>query len=224
MAVLIGQAVGMLVTMALLAISGELRPGMEALAWSALASAVGALGLFVFYLALSRGQMGLVAPLTALIAASIPAAIGLARGDEAGVLVLVGMLSALAAVVLISMPERRLGVATASAPQGARARESLLIVIAGLAFAAFFLAIDASHEAGGALWWPLLGIKVAGTATALGALLAVLLLRRAPPTRVTRVALIVGMLAGLGDLGGNLFFVLATGIGELAVVVVLASL
>jgi drug/metabolite transporter (DMT)-like permease len=34
----------------------------------------------------------------------------------------------------------------------------------------------------------------------------------------------MGVLAGMGDLGGNLFFVLASGVGELAVVVVLSSL
>jgi drug/metabolite transporter (DMT)-like permease len=32
------------------------------------------------------------------------------------------------------------------------------------------------------------------------------------------------MLAGLGDLGGNVFFVLATQVGELAVAVILSSL
>jgi drug/metabolite transporter (DMT)-like permease len=34
----------------------------------------------------------------------------------------------------------------------------------------------------------------------------------------------MGILAGLGDLGGNLFFVLASDVGELAVVVVVSSL
>lgn len=224
MAVFLAQSVGLVIAVGLLALSSEPMPGADALVWAGLAGASGALGLGAFYLALSRGTMGLVAPLTALLAATIPAVVGIATGEVVGPVVLAGMGAALAAVVLISLPDTRPGSPALVMLRGARMREWLLIGLAGLGFAAFFLGIDASHAAGGAVWWPLLLIKLAGTATIVVAAVALVPLGRLPAIRPARAALLMGSLAGLGDLGGNLFFVLASGEGDLAVVVVLASL
>jgi drug/metabolite transporter (DMT)-like permease len=168
--------------------------------------------------------MGLVAPLTALIGAAVPALIGIAAGDVMGPLELVGIGSALAAVVLISLPGQRLGSPSLARYRGSQAREWLLIIAAGLGFGGFFLCVDASHAAGGETWWPLMMLKLAGTSGMLLACLVLTLASRAPRLRVGRAALLMGSLAGLGDLGGNLFFVLASDVGDLAVVVVIASL
>jgi drug/metabolite transporter (DMT)-like permease len=222
--VLLAQATGLILTLGLLIVSNEPVPGTEALALAAAAGVSGSLGLAAFYLALSRGTMGLVAPLTALIAAAVPALIGIAGGDETGPLVLAGIISALTAVVLISVPERGLGMPVLPTFHGSRTREWLLIIVAGIGFSGFFLAIDASHAAGGEVWWPLLMVKVAGTLGVGAAYIGLLVLGRAPNVRLGQAALLMGILAGLGDLGGNLFFVLASDLGELAVVVVIASL
>ncbi|HKZ91258.1 MAG TPA: hypothetical protein VJZ50_03900, partial [Candidatus Limnocylindrales bacterium] len=72
MTVLLAQSAGLVVALGLLMLSGEPAPGRDALLWAALAGASGSLGLGAFYLALSRGTMGLVAPLTALMAAIVP--------------------------------------------------------------------------------------------------------------------------------------------------------
>jgi drug/metabolite transporter (DMT)-like permease len=223
-AVLLAQSAGLVISSGLLLVSGEPMPGTEALLWGAAAGVSGSVGLGGFYLALSRGTMGLVAPLTALIAAAVPALVGIAGGDRTGPLVLVGMASALVAVVLIALPDRRPGTPALPTFHGSKAREWLLIVIGGLGFAGFFLCIDASHAAGGAVWWPLVMVKIAGTlgVVAVGGVLAVT--GRASRVRPGRAALLMGGLAGLGDLGGNLFFVLASDVGELAVVVVISSL
>jgi len=223
-AVLLAQSSGLVIALGLLLISREPMPGTEALLWGAAAGVSGSIGLGAFYLALSRGTMGLVAPLTALIAAAVPASIGIAGGDETGPLVLAGVLSALLAVVLMSMPDRRPGVPALPTYHGSRAREWLLIVVGGLGFSGFFLCIDASHDAGGAVWWPLFMVKVAGTLSVGAVFGASIALRRPQAIRLGRAALVMGALAGLGDLGGNLFFVLASDVGELAVVVVIASL
>ena len=199
-------------------------PGTEALLWAAAAGVSGSVGLGAFYLALSRGTMGLVAPLTALIAAAVPALIGVADGDRTGPLVLAGMLSALASVVLIAMPERTRGTPALPAFHGSRLREWLLIIVGGLGFSGFFLCIDASHGAGGAVWWPLVMVKMAGTLSAGLGCVALIAMGRFPIGRIGRAALLMSALAGIGDLGGNLFFVLASDVGELAVVVVIASL
>jgi len=223
-AALLAQGVGLVLASALLVVSGEPRPGDEALAWAAAAGVSGALGLAFFYLALSRGTMGLVAPLTALLGAAIPALVGLLGGDSASPLILAGMASALAAVVLISLPDRRLGSPVLPTYHGSRRREWLLILVASLGFAGFFLGVDASHEAGGQVWWPLFMVKLAGLASVIVATLLLRSLGRLPPMRAGSAALIVGSAAGVGDFGGNLFFVLASGSGELAVAVVLSSL
>lgn len=211
-------------SLGLLLVSGESVPGTEALLWAAGAGVSGSVGLGAFYLALSRGTMGLVAPLTALIAAAVPALVGVAGGDQVGPLVLAGIGTALVAVVLIAMPDRTPGTPSLPMFHGSRLREWLLIVIGGLGFSGFFLCIDASHAAGGAVWWPLVMVKVAGTLSVGAVVLGLAVAGRAPVRRFGRAALLMGALAGVGDLGGNLFFVLASDVGELAVVVVISSL
>jgi drug/metabolite transporter (DMT)-like permease len=208
----------------LLLLSGEAVPGSEALTLSAAAGLAGTFGLGCFYLALSRGTMGLVAPLTALLAAAWPAAVALATGSTVDRVSLLGMGIALLAVVLISVPDSRPGQPNLPTYHGSRLREWLLVLGASLGFGGFFLLIDAAHEAGGAVWWPLFVIKLAGVLAVLAATLLLAPLGRLPVWRFTRAALLMGALAGLGDLGGNLFFVLASAEGELAVVIVLTSL
>jgi drug/metabolite transporter (DMT)-like permease len=184
----------------------------------------GAGGIGAFYLALSRGTMGLVAPMTALLAAAWPAAFVMLTGEQVTTLALVGMAVALVAIVLISLPDRRLGTPVMPTYHGSRRREWLLVLGGALGFGGFFILVDASHEAGGAVWWPLLMVKLAGVATVVLAALVLLPFGRVPPLRLGAAALLVGTIAGLGDLGGNLFFVLASSEDELAVVIVLTSL
>ena len=223
-AVFMAQGVGLVVATLLLLVSGEALPSNEALAWGAAAGVSGACGLGSFYLALSRGTMGLVAPASALLAAAWPAAFSLLRGDDVSTLALAGMVVALVAIVLISVPDRRLGTPVMPTYHGSRRSEWLLILGAALGFGGFFLFIDASHEAGGAIWWPLFAVKLAGVLAVVAAALVLAPLGRFPGLKLGAAALLVGTVAGIGDLGGNLFFVLASDEGELAVVIVLTSL
>ena len=221
---LLGQGVGLVVALAALLITGEAVPPAIALGWAAVAGAAGAIGLALFYLALSRGTMGLVAPLTALLAAAIPATVGLLGGDPLTPVIGLGMLAAMAAVVLIAMPDRRLGTPVLPTYHGSRAREWLLIVASGLAFAAFFVSIDASHDAGGDTWWPMVMVKVAGVSVVGVGFLGLAALGRQPAMRPGRAAFVLGSLTGLCDLGGNVAFLLATAKGTLSVAVVISSL
>jgi drug/metabolite transporter (DMT)-like permease len=220
----VAQASGLVFAIVLLLIADESMPGDEALAYGALAGVSGALGIGCFYLALSRGMMGLVAPLSALIAASVPAVIGLVSGGSTDPAVLAGMGAALVAVLLITLPEGRADGPSIPRFHGSRLRELGLIVVSGLSFAGFFLAVDRSQEAGGGIWWPLLMVKVGGVVSVSLVALALVAIRRMPGAPHARAAVSVALLAGLGDLGGNLFFILASEVGELAVVVVLAAL
>jgi len=223
------QVIGFLATAGLLAASPEALPPVPALAWAAAAGLSGVAGLGCLYLALSRGTMGLVAPLAALVGAALPALVGIVSGEPASPLLLSGMALALCAVVVISLPDSTSAAQSAERGTSARA-ELVLILLSGLGFAGFYLFIDQSRASGGETWWPILIVRLAGLTVV--ALTAGLLFARSavtgrggrPSLRVSVALLPLLVLSGLGDLGGNLFFLLANAAGGLAVAVVLSSL
>jgi drug/metabolite transporter (DMT)-like permease len=223
-AVFVAQAVGATLAALLLVLSGESRPGLELVAWSAAAGLAGSLGLGFYYLALSRGSMGLVAPLTALLGAGWPAAFALLTGGQVGLPGLAGMVVALAAIVLIATPDPAMGRPTLPTYHGSRLREWALVIVAAFAFGAFYLLIGAANAAGDEVWWSLFVTKLAGFAAVGAAFLTLHLSGRLPGHRSGRAGLLVGGLAGLGDLGGNLCYFVATGEGDLAAVIVLSAL
>jgi drug/metabolite transporter (DMT)-like permease len=143
---------------------------------------------------------------------------------------------ALAAVVLISLPgggdapsttasTSRMDAGLAASARGRpSASELLLILVAGLGFAGFFLGLDAAHAVGGATWWPILVVRVAGIVVVAVAAAVLLARRRLPGLRAPRRVWPLFVVAGSGDLGGNLFFLAARGAGSLPVAVVVSSL
>jgi drug/metabolite transporter (DMT)-like permease len=223
-ALLLSQLFGVLVVLCLLPFAPEPPPPTGGLAWAAAAGASGVLGVGCLYLALSRGMMGLVAPLTALIAASIPALVGIVRGEPAGPVLVLGMAVALAAVVVISLPDRRLGRTMLPTYHGSRLREWLLIICSGLGFAGFYLGVDQAHAAGAGSAMTLLGVRLTSASVALLIVAAPMVARRPGSLRTSRRVVLLTFLAALGDTGGNVFYIAATAIGSLSVSVVLASL
>jgi drug/metabolite transporter (DMT)-like permease len=240
-AILAAQVVGLLATLLILAPSNEALPPAAALAWAAGAGLSGIVGLGAYYLALTRGTMGLIAPLAALIGASLPALVAILGGEDVGPLRLAGIGLGLVAVVLISLPggerteeERRL--------VRLDIEELPLVVVSGLGFAGFYLGLDRSATEGGETIWPLLAVRIVGVAVALGAIAGLIMLRQRHEPLRRRAATVLGVdrmralpvaamwvvplfiIAGLGDLGGNAFFVLANAIDALSVAVVLSSL
>jgi len=212
--VLASQTVGLVAAAAAIVVSGERFPGGESLAWGAAAGMAGACGLYAFYRALASGQMAVVAPLVAVIGAGVPAAVGIARGDQLSALQLGGMACGLAAIVVVSWPGR-------ATPHAGPATVRLLplIILGGLGFAGFFLGIHEAMRVGGATWWPLLGAR---SATVLLAVVVALVVR--PRWEgVPDVAPLI-LAAGVADYGGNAFFLLASQGGGLSVPVVLSSL
>lgn len=233
------QVVGWVGTLVLLAASGETAPSIQSVLFAAAAGGVGVAGLACFYYALGRGTMGVVAPLAALIGAGLPVLLAIYNGEHVSLARLAGIGLALVAVVLISVPggersssERRaVGIDLADLP---------LVLLSGLGFAGFFIFIERA-TVGGALWWPLTVVRTVGVAMVVvgfgyavtrargvslreraAAVLGVQRLRTWPFSRVALVATFV--LAGVGDLGGNVFFVLARHADAFSVAVVLSSL
>lgn len=188
--------------------------------------ALGPIGVGLLYRGLSLGRMAVVAPITAVVAAVVPFAWGLARGERPGSLAVAGAVVAMVAVVLISMapahPDDTAPVHVADHPLTGLVPTALA---AGLAFGAVFVLLGSATDDAGL--WPLLAAR--GTSVAIGVPALVLAGRRSglapshalgPP----REALVAITGAGILDVAANAAFLAATRTGLLSVVAVLSSL
>src|SRR5690606_9676418 len=117
--------------------------------YGALAGIAGASGLLLYLKALSVGPMGVVAPLSAVVGAGLPLAVGLLGGERLGTLALLGVGVALVAILLATAGTR----ADRAAGTGV-----LLGLAAGVGFGMFFVGVDAAPDDSGL--WPLLGGRV----------------------------------------------------------------
>jgi drug/metabolite transporter (DMT)-like permease len=228
-----GQTVGLVAALCFLAFSREAMPSPSALGIASLAGLSGLVGLASFFRALASGPMGLVAPAVAVIGAGVPALVGIARGDDLSAVQIGGLVAALIAVTIASRPsEPGAGLEDQPGPDGHRAvdsersrdrvdtRASLwLVVFAGLGFAGFYLMMNEARGLGAELWWP---VSAARSTSLIGVLVVAAITRsRLIPPRA-QVPLLLA--SGLGDLGGNTFFVLANAIGPLSIAAVTSSL
>jgi drug/metabolite transporter (DMT)-like permease len=205
--VLYSQAVGMVLLLVLAFAFGEMLPRTSDLFWGAVAGLAGIIGLLALYQAMALGQMALVAPLTAIIALSIPVIIGIVTEGWPAVSTLGGFVLAGVSVMLISY-----------APQRTASASGLWIaLVAGCGFGGFFVLIAQTQEA--AVFWPLVAARAMSVATL--SILMVIQRRAALPTSE---ALLPIMLAGIFDAGGNACFVLAEQAGRLDIASTLSSL
>jgi drug/metabolite transporter (DMT)-like permease len=233
------QVLGLLGTLVLVPFSAEAPLAGEAVAFAILAGAFGVSGLFCFYYALGRGTMGVIAPVSALIGAGVPVLVAIYNGEHVSTGRLIGIFLALGTVVLISLP---VGESTAVEERKVRldVRELPVVVASGLGFAGFFVFIGHATADGGVLW-PLAVVRTVGVLMVLAGFAFLLARMRAGSVRERafdltgvrrlrnwpygRVALVaVFGIAGLGDLGGNFFFVMAQQADLFSVAVVLSSL
>ncbi|MGH9274043.1 MAG: EamA family transporter [Acidimicrobiales bacterium] len=177
----------------------------------AVGGVAGAAGVGLLYQALSIGPMSAVAPVTALLAAAVPVAAGVARGERPGAAAAVGMLAGVAAIVLVS------------AEGGGSLRPSDLRGVtfalgAGLGFGLFFVALSYTGDDSGV--WPLVGAR-AVSVTTVGTLA---LLGRFASTVPAGQPRLLTAGAGALDVAANVLYLFAIREGLLSVVSVLASL
>jgi drug/metabolite transporter (DMT)-like permease len=182
-------------------------PGNASLVWSMIAGAVGGIALALFYASLASGNMGLVAPVAAVLGAAIPTIVTAFAEGFPGYRHLFGFLLAGVGVWLISRTEAGVG-----RPEGLG-----MAVLAGIGFAGFYLCIHRAGN-GSALWIATCSrfgaLLVTGTIVLFGRHL------RAVAAPVLGIALIAGIL----DISGTAVFVRASQIGRLDDAVVLSSL
>ena len=182
-------------------------PGNTSLVWSLIAGSVGGMALALFYRSLASGNMGLVAPVAAVLGAAIPTIVTAFAAGFPGYRRVLGFILAGIGVWLISRIE-----GSAGRPEGLG-----MAVLAGIGFAGFYLCI---HQAGNAsaLWVAacsrFASLLVTGAFVLFGRYL------RAVPAPVLTIALLAGIL----DITGSVVFIRAAQIGRLDAAVVLSSL
>jgi drug/metabolite transporter (DMT)-like permease len=207
----VSQLAGLLALLALLPWLGGPVTAADP-AWGAAAGVLGSTGLVIFFGALSRGVMSVVAPVTAVTAAAVPVLAGLFIGNRIGPWAGAGILLALLAVVLVSA-EGGLGQLRAARPASLTAP-----LVAGAAFGFFFVLLDRTSADSGLT--PLVAARLASVV-----LVVVVALAGRKPLRVGRAALPLVLVSGVGDMTANALFLLATQQpGQLAITGVLASL
>lgn len=200
------HAIGLILLIALALLTSEPLPSPLNILWGVTAGLAGAIGLAAFYRALAIGRMGITAPITSVLAASLPVLFGALFQGLPGPLRLVGFALALLAVALISRPE-----ATGTRPEGIG-----LALLAGLGFGAFLILIG--QVSPGTVFWPL---AVSRLSSSLFMLTLVLTRRQGLLPKKNLLPLI--LLAGALDVAGNTFFVLATHAGRLDIASILSS-
>lgn len=209
----VSQAVGLLAVLVVAGVAGAFGDDTGYVPWAMLSGIAGVVGLVSFYAALAAGTMGVVSPIAAL-GVVVPVLVGLARGERPGTLQVVGIVVAIAGVVLASGPEL-------SGRAGARP-----LLLAGVAAVGFGLALLAIAEGSRSSTLMTLVTMRATSVTLLVAALLVALGRGFPRAelRLGRADLLLVALVGVGDVSANLTFGLASTRGLVSVVAVLGSL
>jgi drug/metabolite transporter (DMT)-like permease len=173
--------------------------------------AFGAGAIALLYRRLAIGPMQVVAPLTAITSAAVPAAWGVATGEDVSPTAWLGVALGLVAIGLVSISSGEYHAPVTAAVIG----ESLF---AGVGFGAFFIFLDATD--GSTAPWPVAGARLCTVA----ALIPFMVSRRHRiiPEGATAVALIAA--TGLLDTTANVTFLYASDRGLLTLVAVLSSL
>ena len=191
-----------------LALGGHVSTGDLAL--GAAAGSLNVVALGCLYAGLATGRMGIVAPLTAMIAACIPVVWGVANGEDLGTVSVVGVVLAISAGGLIARERSHPG-------ERGRSRAVALAFGAGLLFGTSLVMYSETGHHSGA--WPVL----AGRTTAAVLVLAVVLVGRrslafAPPERWMAIG------AGVLDVTATLLLLIAVRHGLVALVAPVAAL
>lgn len=224
------QCVAIPVMAVLILVAPSARPTLTDAAWSGAAALAGSVGLAFLYRGLAMAAMSAVAPMAAVVAASVPVAAGLALGERPSRWAVAGIGLAVAAIALIATeterdPEAEASLAGFEPPDDASGRVTavrrLLAVAvalgAGLGIGLFYVFI--SRPAPTAGLWPLLLSRCVSLPLFAGIALAT---RR--PLWPSRSVLPVALAAGVLDALGVVFYLLAAYRGPLSLVAILTSL
>jgi uncharacterized membrane protein len=194
--------------------SGGAFPSPASIEWALAAGALGGFSLAIFYRALAMGQMGLTAPIGALLGAAIPTLADIAMEGAPSHWTIAGFLLAIAAIWLITRPEQQ---ADRSKGLGAKLPQGVaMAALSGVGFAGFYLCI---HQASGSPVWIAAMSRIGSIAAT-----AVAVLATRAPLLLDRPAAVLGVLAGSLDIMASALFIFASQQGRLDEAVVITSL
>ncbi len=205
----VSQPAGLILIGVVILIFGADPISADKLVIAALAGAASLGGLWAFYAAMAMGTVSVVAPIASL-GVVVPVAVGLARGDAPAAIQLVGLVPAIAGVVILSYEEN-------TEHSHVARRSIVLAIVAGLGFGIFFTGLDvAAADRPG---WAVLAVRVGGVAT-----VAVALLISRPRLAAVSGSIAVLLTIGFFDVLANGLFAVASTKGLLPVVAVGGSM
>ncbi len=210
-AVMLGEASGLVLLLIAALLSGEPAAPWSSVLLCSIGGAVGTLGLLLFFHAMTKGQMSIAAPVSALTAAVLPVVVGSFLEGFPGALTFGGFAMALVSIWFISQPE--------GGKQTLRLRlaDLGLPLLAGLCFGVYLILIERGSQSN--TFWPMVASRQAGTLTMVIYTL-VTRQRFLPPRGVWPLILLNGAL----DVTGNGLYILAGQAGRMDVAAVLAAL
>jgi drug/metabolite transporter (DMT)-like permease len=205
----VSQPAGLVVIGVLIALFGADPISADKLAIAFLAGVASLGGLGAFYAAMAMGTVSVVAPIAAL-GVIVPVVVGLAGGQSPAVIQLIGLIPAMAGVVILSYEED-------TGHSGVARRSIILAILAGLGFGIFFTGIDAaSPDRPG---WAVLAVRLGGVSA-----VAVALLISRPRLAGVSGNWAVLITIGVFDVIANALFAVASTKGLLPVVAVGGSM
>lgn len=189
----------------------------------------GGTGLILFYWAMAKGPMSVVAPVSAVMSALVPVLAGVAAGERPSPAATVGIVAALPAIVLISREPTRVEAETTErrveatsgwvAPSWLVRLGGLPVVAAtlsGVGFGLFFTLLSRSTDDSGL--WPIVSARAAAV------VLAVVVVAVTRPGGGAREGVLLAMAAGSLDATANSFYLFASRQGLLSVVGVIGAM
>jgi drug/metabolite transporter (DMT)-like permease len=200
--------IGAVFALAVTVVRQEPFPAPSDLLLSAAAGCSAVVGVVALYSGLAVGRMSVVAPITGVLAASLPVFVGSIVDGVAGPLVLAGFVLALAAIALVSRATNE--------EQGPDAGIRYAIA-AGIGLGLFGVLMSGVSD--GLVAGPLIVVRLVQTA-----ILAVVIVVARRPWRVDRPLWPAMVLVGLLDVAGNLLYLASIQAFRLDVASAIASL
>jgi len=207
--VLFSQLIGAVFLFLLAMVFSESPPPLRDMVFGGLAGVFGVLGLIALYEGLSRGRMGIVAPLSAIVTALIPISFAFFKEGLPRVPQILGLVLALSSVWLLSFSKTK--------EKRYRHTEFTLPLLSGIGFGLFFILIDRAIQE--SVLWPLVGTRCVSLL-----MMSILFIASSNARVPEKSQLPFIALAGICDVMGNMFFALATSIGRLDISAMLSSL
>jgi drug/metabolite transporter (DMT)-like permease len=200
------NGMGLLMGIGLALWRAEPFPPLAHIGWGMLAGVIGVFALISLYRALAEGQMGIAAPLTSVLGAGLPVLYGMITEGLPHQTQLIGFGLAAVGILLVSYSGSMLIKAT-----------FVPAMLAGLGFALFYITLEQGLSV--SLFWTLSAAKFSSM-IAIGLAAWFSRVDWQPARQSVGLLGLVGVL----DMGGNVFYVLATAAGRMDVAVVLVSL